>query len=196
MLLSEFKVQNVQSDIFSSRISQKVSDGILNERESLLDELSWQYSTLEAFSLLVYEENQANWRNKRGYSLSDKHNHQIAVSRLMENEELLINAIKKYAQGQFEKGTTDLGKALMKFSKYLVDEVNPAILLSVKKLIGWGKFDDQISIGVIFLSKLYGLEQENFKQYLQNHVSTTGFKNRAIPASLAAKVVSEYLEFK
>lgn len=194
--LSKFSSDRVKSDYFSSRMHQKLAEGILTNRESLLSELAWQSSYIDALSPLLYKGNQALWRKKRGYSVWEKYQHQRSVGELINNENSLNTALVGYVQKQFDSGTTDLGKALLKFNKYLFDDVNPQILHAVKKLILEQNFPDYISVGPLWLSKVYGLEHENLKQYLLNHTSTTGFKNKSLPAYLASSVVSGYLKFK
>lgn len=194
--LSKIVADRVSSDYFSSRMHQKIAEGIFTDRDSLLNELAWQSSNIEAFSPLVYKENQPNWRKKRDYSVWEKHEHQVSISELMKNENMLNTALVDHVQEQFDSGITDLGKALLRFNKYLFDEVNPQILHAVKRLIFEQDFSAYISVGPLWLSKVYGLDHNSLKQYLLEHASTTGFKNKSMPAYLAKNVISDYLKFK
>tara|TARA_R110002167_G_scaffold298619_8_gene502940 strand:- start:4286 stop:5350 length:1065 start_codon:yes stop_codon:yes gene_type:complete len=190
--LEDLSNKKIESDYFSKRINELIDNGLLEERDVLIDELSWQHRQIRAMSFLVYQDDSKFWRSKRNYSIEQKHEHQSAIGKLLENPELLLQTLSAYLESKFEQGETDLGTALIKFNRYLANESCPQLIFAAKKLINSFPFDESQTAGIIWLSNLYNIEKSTFKNFVQLNFECLLFKNRVISASHAAKVIDAY----
>jgi hypothetical protein len=192
--LHEFEVKETEVDYFSKRIEQLVGEAILQKREALIDELAWQYNHIEALSLLVYQDGNQLWRRKRSYSIKQKHEHQTRIGQLLNDNTLLQSALNEYMQSQFAQGKTDLGIALTKLNKYLVNNTCPVLIIAVKKLINSFQFSDSQTVGLVWLEKLFDFPQKSLTDYVKTKYPSLILKTQG-PASVSLNNVNHILEY-
>ncbi len=188
----KFEVKKTEVDYFSKRIQNLIGEGILQNREALIDELAWQYIHIEALSLLVYQKGNQLWRRKRSYSIEQKHAHQTLIGQLLNDNTLLQNALNEYMQSQFEQGKTDLGMALTKLNKYLVNNTCPTLIVAVKELINSSQFSESQKVGLTWLERFFDFPKNTLVNFVKTkHPSV--ILNTQGPASVLINDVSYIL---
>lgn len=191
--LHEFEVKETEVDYFSKRIENLIGEGILQNREALIGELAWQYTHIEALSLLVYQDSNPLWRRKRSYSIEQKHQHQTFIGQLLNDNSLLQSALNEYMQSQFKQGKTDLGIAFTKLNKYLVNKTCPVLIVAVKKLINNFQFNDTQKVGLTWLEKLFNLHQKSLTNFVKDKCPCLILKTQG-PASVSLNNVNHILD--
>jgi hypothetical protein len=193
--LHEFEVKETEVDYFSKRIKSLISEKALKKRETLLDELNWQYIHIEALSLLVYQEGSQLWRRKRSYSIEQKYQHQTIIGQLLNDNALLQNALNEYMQSQFEQGKTDLGMAFTKLNKYLMNNTCAVLIIAVKKLINNVKFGDTQKVGLLWLEKLYDFPKNSMVNFVKTKYPSVILNTQgpvSVPINDVSYVLSQY----
>jgi len=191
--LHEFESKETEVDYFSKRIEQLTDEGVLQNRETLIDELAWQYSHIEALSLLVYQSGNPLWRKKRSYSIEQKHEHQTVIGELLNDSTLLQSALNEYVQSQFEQGKTDLGQAFTKLNNYLVNNTCPTLIVAVKELIHRSQFYESQKVGLTWLEKLFNFHQKSLTNFVKDKYPNFILKTQG-PASISLSDVNHILE--
>jgi hypothetical protein len=187
---------NVEIDFFSKRIHRLFGKGLVKNRDKLIDELSWEYLHIEAFSFLVYQKGSHFWRSKRNYSIKEKYAHQLAVGQLLEDSERLRKVLFDYVNSYFMNGNSAFGTLFFKRNKYLKNNRCPALILSIKGLLKKFEFDESQTVGLTWLSHLYDIEEQELKHFIEKEFKSTLFKNRGIFAMNAYEVINAYLNYK
>jgi hypothetical protein len=191
--LEELKYKKAESDYFSNRINEFFSNELFEKKHELIEELSRHHDQIAAFSLLVYEEGSPVWKRKRSYSVEQKHKHQLTIGCLMVDDKKLLKALRTYLESKLEQGETNFGKAFLNLNKYLANDMCPQLIVAAKELLKSFTFNEQQTVGIIWLSKLYNIEKNQLKSFVQLNYSSLLFKGQAIPASYAAQVIDDYL---
>ncbi len=194
--IKDFHSNVVKIDFFSKKIHQLFGKGLINKRNALINELSWQHLHLEALSSLVYQEGSRLWRSKQNYSIEQKYAYQKAVGQLLESAELLNEALCKLVSSQIVHGNLVLGKIFSRFNRYLKDNRCPTLIASVKELIKEFEFEENHTVGLVWLSNLYGIEPQELKNFIYQEFESVLFKNRGVLAINAYEVISAYFNHK
>lgn len=194
--IKDFRSNVVKIDSFSKKIHKLFGKGLINKRDTLINELSWQHLHLEAYSSLVYQEGSRLWRSKQNYSIEQKYAYQKAVGQLLENAELLNEALCMHLSSQIANGNLVLGKAFTRLNRYLKDNRCPTLVVGIKTLIKEFEFEENQTVGLVWLSNLYGIESQELKKSIYQEFESVLFKNRGILAINAYEVINAYFNHK